>query len=188
MIKPFIVCFLLPCLAVAQGDSLVSRVKYFNTFVSGILIGSEADAEREITASFNTVHGVKFKTGVKAGIGVGLDTYYNLKVFPFTLSFTIDQERKKEALFVQLNSGYSLVRSANELESATPYEKGGFTVNPMIGYRIMIENYRIYWQVGYKFQKAEVGYRYDDWAGNSQVFSRHYELNRFVLQLGFGFQ
>ncbi len=154
------------------------------------MIGSQEDVdEKEFTVSVSTVHGIKFKSGLKLGLGVGLDTYYDLKVLPLMASMSVDQERKRLGLFAQLNCGYSFVRytKPNE-ELGDLFEKGGFTFNPMIGYRLKVEDFKIYWQVGYKYQVAEVGYDYTDWGGNPQRTSRNYEFNRFVIQLGFGFR
>lgn len=154
------------------------------------MVGSSESAdEKEFTLSVTTIHGVKFSSGVKLGLGVGLDTYYDLKVFPLIASVSFDQERKRQGLFAQLNSGYSWVEYTKENEEFGEfYETGGFTINPMIGYRITVEDFRIYWQAGYKYQVAEVGYEYMDWGGNMQRNSRNYEFNRFVIQLGFGFR
>jgi hypothetical protein len=73
------------------------------------------------------------------------------------------------------------------LEEADIRETGGFTVNPMIGYRIGVDRIRIYIQAGYKYQVADLDYEYPDWWGYSQS-SKHYEFNRFVIQLGFGLE
>jgi len=189
-ISAFFWCCFLPGMALAQGDSLQSKLKYYNSFVSGVMIGSSKDEEeREFTVSFTTLHGIKFKSGLKLGLGIGLDTYYDLKVFPLIASVSFDREGNRHGLFVQLNSGYSVVRYTERNEEfGNLYEEGGFTINPIIGYRIMVEAFRIYWQAGYKHQVAEVGYEYRDWRGSLQRNSRHYELNRFVIQLGFGFR
>jgi hypothetical protein len=189
-ISAFFWCWFLSGITLAQSDSLQSKIKYYNSFVSGVLIGSAEDAdEKEFSLSFTSIHGIKFKSGLKLGLGVGLDTYYDLKVVPFITSVSFDQERKRNGLFIQLNSGYSIVRyTKNNEEFGDLYEKGGFTMNPMIGYRIKVEDFRIYWQAGYKYQVAEVGYEYLDWGGNTQRDSRNYEFNRFVIQLGFGFR
>jgi hypothetical protein len=83
-------------------------MKYYNSFVSGLMIGSSEDAdEKEFSVSFVTIHGIKFNSGVKVGIGVGIDTYYDLKVFPIVASITFDPEFRQQGFFVQLNSGYS---------------------------------------------------------------------------------
>lgn len=154
------------------------------------MIGSSEDAdEKDFTLSVTTIHGIKFNSGMKVGIGVGLDTYYDLKVFPIIASITLDQELKKHGIFVQLNGGYSFARyiDRQEIEEIDTDAKGGFTINPMIGYRIIVEKTRIYLQGGYKYQVAEINYDYPDWWGFSQT-SKHYELNRFVIQLGFGLE
>ena len=183
----FILCCFLPGLLFGQPDSLSKKVEYYTSFVSGVMIGSSESAdEKEFSASVLTIHGMKFNSGLKVGLGVGFDTYYDLKVYPLIASVTFDQEQRRHGLFIQLNSGYSIVHYTKDTEGLTDfYDKGGFMINPLIGYRIKIENIRIYWQTGYKYQVAEVGYSYPDWSGTQQS-SRHYELNRFVLQLGVG--
>jgi opacity protein-like surface antigen len=182
---------LIPGIAIAQNDSIQGKVKYYNSFVSGVMIGSSEDAdEKEFSVSFLTIHGIKFNSGIKVGVGVGLDTYYDLKVFPIIASITFDQELKKHGLFVQLNGGYSFVRYTKDhqsIEETEINERGGFTINPMVGYRISAENMRIYLLAGYKYQVAELHYKYPDWWGSSQS-SKQYEFNRFVIQLGFGLE
>lgn len=184
-------CCLFPGIAIAQSDSIQRKVKYYNSFVSGVMIGSSEDAdEKEFSVSFITIHGIKFNSGLKVGIGVGLDTYYDLKVFPIIASITLDQGLKKHGLFIQFNGGYSFVRYTKDhllIEEIEINERGGFTINPMVGYRISVENMRICLQAGYKYQVAELHYDYPDWWGSYQS-SKHYELNRFVIQLGFGLE
>jgi opacity protein-like surface antigen len=181
---------LCPGIALSQVDSLHQKIKYYNSFVSGVMIGSsEDDDEKNISVSFITIHGVKFNRGVKVGVGAGLDTYYDLKAFPIVCSVTFDQERKKQGLFLQLNTGYSFARYTREpeFEEIEVDAEGGFTINPMVGYRLTVENARIYLQAGYKYQEAQLFYKYPDWWGSTRA-SKDYELNRFVIQLGFGFE
>ncbi|HEU5291839.1 MAG TPA: hypothetical protein VFU05_14415 [Cyclobacteriaceae bacterium] len=182
---------LVPGIAIAQTDSLQKKIKYYNSFVSGIMTGSSEDADaKEFSVSFTTVHGVKFSPGIKAGIGVGIDTYYDLKVFPILLSVTIDEEKRKHGFFVQVNGGYSFARYTEreqDFEEIDVHAQGGFMINPMIGYRMIIENKRIYVLAGYKYQVASLNYDYPEWWGFAES-SKEYELNRFVIQLGFGLE
>ena len=190
MYKIIVWLFLFPGIAIAQVDSVQKKIKYFNSFVSGVMIGSSEDEdEKEFSVSFATIHGIKFKNGVKVGIGAGMDTYYGLKVFPLLASVAVDLETKKHGLFLQFNSGYSFVRYTREpeIEEIQIDETGGLMINPMIGYRMVVENMRIYVLAGYKYQKAELQYNYPEWWGVSQS-SKQYELNRFVIQLGFGLE
>lgn len=182
--------FLFPGIAMAQADSVNTKIKYCYSIVSGVMIGSNEDEEeKEFSVSFTTIHGIKFKNGVKVGIGAGMDTYYGLKAFPLLGSVAVDLETKKHGLFLQLNSGYSFVRYTREpeIEQIQIGETGGLMINPMIGYRMVVENMRIYLLAGYKYQEAELQYKYPDWWGVSQS-SKQYELNRFVIQLGFGLE
>src|SRR5688572_4233405 len=102
MFKIIVWLFLFPGIAMAQVDSLQKKIKYYNSFVSGVMIGaSEDEDEKEFSVSFATIHGIKFINGIKIGIGAGVDTYYGLKVFPLLASLTIDPEHKKHGLFFQ---------------------------------------------------------------------------------------
>src|SRR5688572_3967902 len=154
------------------------------------MIGSSEDDEgKDFSVSFITIHGIKFNSGLKIGVGVGLDTYYDLKAYPILASITLDQVLEKHGFILQLNGGYSFVRYTRDpqFEEIDIDEEGGLMINPMFGYRLKVENMRIYVLAGYKYQVAELYYKYPDWWGSSES-SKHYELNRFVIQLGFGLE
>jgi hypothetical protein len=56
----------------------------------------------------------------------------------------------------------------------------------MVGFRIGNDVLRVYIQAGYKYQHALVNVEYQQWWGWLYSYSREYDFNRFVVQLGFG--
>lgn len=175
---------------IAQQDSVRQRVSYYNSFVAGTLIGcGECANGKDFTFSFLTLHGVKFPAGVKVALGAGMDVYNDWRLFPLVGSITIDRELRDNAVYVQLNSGYSWGRYIYPLENEINLQQtGGFVVNPMIGYRVGRGKSRIYIQAGYKFQYANVSYTPAWWWGPPPTITREYDLSRVVVQMGFGFR
>lgn len=177
--------------ALAQNDSLKIKPVYYASFVNGVMIGcGTCNNGKDFTYSVLTLHGIKFPSGIKIGIGVGMDVYSDWRLFPLVAGITFDQEHKKNALYFHVNTGHSWGRYLPENYGWWGSElaaQGGFTCNPMLGYRIGKDNMRIYIQAGYKLQLAYTTNRYaGGWGGNEM--KRDYELNRFVVQFGFGFR
>ena len=180
----FILCSLV---VYPQADSL-KKSRYFNTFFSGALIGcGDCNSGKDFTLSFVTMHGIKFPTGIKLSAGAGLDVYSDWRLIPILIGFTIDKEQKPNGLFLHFNSGYSFGRylNLNPYEQGELMQEGGFTINPMIGYRIGAEKIRLYVQIGYKYQHAYYRLDYANF-GYPYSYSRESNLNRFVVQMGFG--
>ncbi len=172
-------------LAVAQTDSLKQQGKYFNTFLSGALVGcGNCTSGKDFTLSFVTMHGLEFRSGIKLALGLGIDTYYDWRLFPVLIGVTFDKEEKPNAVFFHVNAGHSFGRYllARPFEEDYLKSHGGFTINPMLGYRIGNDKIRLYVQAGYKFQKASFIIDYS----NNFYYSRDYEMGRFIVQMGFG--
>lgn len=172
--------------AFAQTDSLTRKRNYFNSFFSGTLMGcGECNSGKDFTFSFITQHGVKFKSGIKLSGGTGLDVYDNWRIFPLVAGFTFDKEKRTNGLYFHVNTGYAFGHylKVSPWETGEEIHKGGFTINPMLGYRIGNEKLRVYVQAGYKYQDASFSIDYTDFGYG---YSRDYNLKRFVLQMGFG--
>jgi len=170
----------------AQTDSSkVQKLSYYNSFVSGVLIGCGSCNEgKDFTFSFLTQHGVAVTPWLKIAGGIGMDTYSNWRMFPLVFGITIDPGKLKRAPYVQATAGHAWGRYLMKeyYWSDRTQEDGGFTASLMAGYRMNVENASLYIQAGYKHQLA--------YLKNSNEFSsafREYELNRFVIQFGFGF-
>ncbi len=171
----------------AQRDSTKLTPHYFNTFLSGALLGcGDCINGKDLSFSFVTLHGIAFTSGIKLSAGAGVDVYSNWQMLPLLLGFTVDREQRFNAVYFHLNSGYSYGRYlALDPNTITGFsQKGGFTINPMIGYRIGKERIRLYIQAGYKYQQASTSFSGSGWGYS---YNREYDLNRFLVQLGFGF-
>ncbi len=184
-------CLLMLIVNSASGhaDSIKRNVSYYNAFVTGTLIGcGECANGKDFTFSFLTLHGIKLHSGLKFAVGTGMDVYDDWRLFPLVGSITIDRELRNNAVYVQLNSGYSWGRYTHPLENEINLRQtGGFVVNPMIGYRVGKGKSRIYLQAGYKLQYAKVNYTPAWWWGPPPTVTREYDLSRVVVQMGFGF-
>lgn len=191
----FLVFLFLTCEAVAQTDSLKhdgQKIRYWNNFLFGGLTG-----DHKTDFSFATTHGIRLGR-MAVGLGIGLDAYGDWKVFPMFASASFDFARiKNNALFVQMNGGYGRANYTAERRDGGPAIEngGGKMLNPMLGYRIKADRFRIYIAMGYKFQRNKYTYHYDyntaliDFAPGayqSPRYSVQEDMQRFVVQMGFG--
>lgn len=193
----FLLFFLLTCQAVAQTDSVGHagrKIRYWNNFLLGGLRGDH----KEVFFSLATTHGVRLGR-LAAGLGAGLDAYGDWKVIPMFASASFDFARiKNDALFIQMNGGYGRAIYTGEDRIGVPVgvENGGGTMlNPMLGYRIKADRFRIYIAMGYKFQRNKYTYGYNYNPTSSFALYGPYEypkytvqedMQRFVVQMGFG--
>jgi len=173
----------------AQTDSLVvSDKRYFNQFTTGALIGcGYCPRGKDFTLSVMTMHGARLTPTVKVGLGVGMDVYNDWRLFPLMAGIIFDREQRNNSFFLQINAGYAWGRFlAPEPWWASDFkERGGFTFNPMFGFRIGKDKLRIQIQTGYKYQAARTTLEnISAWGGNTT--KREYDLNRFIFKLGFG--
>ncbi|HEY5745803.1 MAG TPA: hypothetical protein VIU12_06990 [Chryseolinea sp.] len=189
----FFLFLLVTCQAVAQTDSVDHagrKIRYWNNFLLGGLVGDH----KETFFSFATTHGVRLGR-LAVGLGTGLDAYGDWKVIPMFASASFDFARiKNDALFIQMNGGYGRALYTGEDRVGVPSgveNGGGKMLNPMLGYRIKADRFRIYIAMGYKFQRNKYSYDYNNpiWSFAPAEFPRYTvqeDMQRFVLQMGFG--
>jgi hypothetical protein len=181
-----ILIFATTLLAHAQSDS-TKRVKYFNQFTAGGLMGKSGQGTG---VTLSTIHGIRIKR-LSVGAGLAFDSYRNWNVVPIFGSISFDVANiKTNSLFLQLNIGYSF---ANRIDLEGPglpsyKEYGSQMINPMIGYRINAKKYRLYVQAGHKFQVVHYGYDPQPaWSSFwAPIVSVDEKLSRFVMAIGFG--
>ena len=189
--------------AQGQSDSIRSDSKgtgYFSYFGSGALLGKDGNG---VTSSFSTIHGIRLNS-VAIGLGIGYDDFnrtdlsnpngYNFymrwKSVPLFLSLSADWGRiRNNALFFQLNGGYSFIRPMKRDEfNIVENSRGGVMINPSLGYRIHAGKHRIYLGGGYKVQWHR--YRYNPfpwiWGPPAPHISVKETLQRMEIRVGFG--
>lgn len=176
--------------ALAQHDSsFVSKKKvtYYNTFLAGGLLG---DSGKGSGVTFSTTHGVRINR-FSFGAGAGFDSYFDWKTVPVFGTVEVDFARfKRNALFIQINGGYAEATRTNREEWIADYkEYGGPMMSYMLGYKIRAEKFSLYVLAGQKFQEATFSYNAEPWSNSipPPSFEVEEEMNRLVVQLGFGF-
>lgn len=177
--------FSIPVLSIAQQpDTLKERqLRYFNSFNAGALLSG---SDKGFTGSLSTVHGVCIRK-FRIGLGIGLEGYDNWRVMPFFGSVSFDFATvRKNAFYVQLNTGHALGWRRQGVQWATEVdERGGWMFNPMIGYRIRDNKYSFFIAAGHRLQRTTYAYTFSLW-DNWHRYTLDEEMNRFFIQLGFG--
>ncbi len=165
-----------------------------------MLVGcNECGRGKEITFSAATVHGIKFAKRGRAGAGLGYDSYYGWSTVPVFGSVSWDLFARKNAFFLQFNYGGILKTWKYTWYDEYGYQRseGKRMVNPMVGYRIRYHDASIALMAGYKFQKIESYYQYENyiWDPNTQKTlmepigsSEKRSLNRFMISLAVGWK
>jgi hypothetical protein len=178
------------CQLFAQTDSLSvpkNRIRYYNTFLIGGLLGQ---SEQGTGASFSMIHGIRVNR-LSLGGGIAFDAYRDWKTVPLFGSVNFDFARlKKSAFFIQMNGGYAKAWDVKKDNFEPVYDElsGKGMLNSMIGYRLSLHHYSIHISAGHKFQRIEYSYNATPWSSvpGSNTFVEE-DMNRIVIQLGFGF-
>lgn len=179
--------------AFGQRDSLVTkrpRLTYSNSFMIGGLFGKDG-ADNTFTSNMN--HGIRYGR-LATGLGIGYDSYTDWRSMPVYGYAAVDFAKiKHNTFFLYVSGGYSKLWYGPESEDGAPsytVENGG-NFNSMLGCRIEANQYRIYIATGYKFQRLDYSFSSQYWWDSTRpapVTSVEMELNRFVIQLGFGWK
>ena len=139
--------------------------------------------------TLSTTHGIRTNR-FSVGAGFGFDSYFDWKTVPVFGTIEFDFAKiKRNAFFLQFNAGYADARRINREEWITDYkEYGGEMVSMMVGYKIRAEKFSMYVLAGHKFQEANFSYNPQPWSSFSSPpnYSVEENMNRFVVQLGFG--
>jgi hypothetical protein len=172
--------------AQVDGVPLKRKVIYYNNFLAGGLLG-ESGKGSGLTISMT--HGIRINW-LTLGAGVGYDSYFDWKTVPVYGTIEADFAKiKRNAFFLQFNAGYADARRINREEWVTDYrEYGGEMVSFMLGYKIRAEKFSLYVLAGHKFQEANYSYNPQPWSSFAYppIYSVEENMNRFVVQLGFG--
>jgi hypothetical protein len=139
---------------------------YFFSLNVGSLFGCGDCVEAAgVSSTFSAVNGVAIKK-LRAGIGLGFDSYYGWNVIPLTgmLSLDLWGTRNTNALFLQLNYGQSKVWAVDAFERyGFERAKGGRMIAPLVGYRIKYHDVNITILAGVKWQRVTSHYSYPSW-------------------------
>lgn len=180
--------FYIPSVVFAQTDSAAApSFKYYNSFLSGGLIGKD---DYGTTLSLSINHGVRLHK-VGFALGAGYDQYLQWKSLPVFAKASYDLfTLKSNAFFVELNGGYAWTKRLVSDNDALNYSNGGgIILNPMVGYRINAGKFSLYLTGGYKYQRNryEESPRWWIWGyPGASKSSVQQDMSRLCLQLGIG--
>lgn len=181
-------------------DSLsVKKTEYYFQFQSGMLIGCSSCSDgKQITYSGSTTHGIKIGRKLRAGVGVGLDSYFEWNTMPVFGNVSWDIVGKKNALFAEVNYGAALAawRTLNFQEYGFQYSKAGQVYSYSLGYRMKYDKMRISMGVGRKTQFITSHYKYPTFywnnnryvEGDSSSKTIKNEMNRLMVYLAIGWK
>jgi hypothetical protein len=179
------------------------RTVYFFNFQFGHLFGEKTeDVVREVTFSTSTLHGVTIGRKLRAGIGMGLDVYYDWTAMPIfgSISWDLVGTQNTHALFLQLNYGWPL--SVWHTGSRWDYNQseklsGGRMFSPQLGYRINYRDIRLSLALGAKLQTFTTVYESPSFfflpdgtmvEGSPNRTIVDQTLRRFMINVSFGWR
>ncbi len=162
------------------------KVIYYNNFLAGGLMG---DSGKGSGLTLSTTHGIRTNR-FSVGAGLGFDSYFDWKTVPVFGTIEFDFAKiKRNAFFLQFNAGYADAKRINREEWVTEYrEYGGEMISYMLGYKMRAEKFSLYVLAGHKFQEANYSYNSQPWSSfyPPPTYAVEENMNRFVVQLGFG--
>jgi hypothetical protein len=172
-------------------------ISYFFNVQSGPLVGcTDCKKVKNYSFSASTIHGLKIGEKLRAGVGLGFDTYRDWRVLPFFGSVSWDLFGKKNKVFTQLNYGWA--RAWNPYVEMFGYNavKGGQSFAAMMGYRIAYGDMRIALLAGWKSQITTMSHEqpYYSWLMANTVYESSFRqttksnLNRIAISLSVGWK
>jgi hypothetical protein len=184
-----------------QGDQAQSserKIAYFFSLQSGTLIGCGDCADTNGVASTSAItNGVTIEKKLRAGAGLGFDSYGNWKILPVyaLLGYDLVGNKNKNAFFVQLQYGFSKAWLAQSYQGYS-FQKaeGGRIFAPNIGYRINHHGLNVSFAVGAKLQRVFTYYTYPtvSWVngeyrpGTNETVVKQ-DMSRLMLTMAVGF-
>jgi len=185
---------------VHSSTTLVSRKpEYFFNFQTGPLIGcGDCENGKDISFTTSIVNGITIEKKIRAGLGIGLDSYVGWKTMPLfgALSWDLFGSKNRNAFFLQLNYGLAKawIQKSNQGYGFDKAE-GGRMICPQIGYRVKYHDLRISVSMGVKMQRTYSYYKYPNWIlvnGEYQqsIYSTtiKQDLNRLMFTMAVGWK
>lgn len=180
------------CQSVVADSTQKKTSNYFFVIQTGALLGDK------VTFSSSTIHGIKLGKRLRAGAGVGFNSYEDAQVLPLFGSMSLDLFGKKNTVFVQMDYGWAPWAWSPGVKDNYGFDKtrGGETFSAMIGYRINYGDVRLALMAGYKHQEISMRYTYPvyyyatwnyyPYSTNSQEIEE--TMNRFAISLSVGWR
>jgi len=122
--------------------------------------------------TFHIINGFRLKPSFQPGIGVGIDNYPTITVFPIYLSLKGDLIAGKVTHFYQIDIGSGFGRDRKNDFRQYDQVKAGIMFHPSVG--LQLNTYKkasYYLAIGYKLQKAKLeNTRFDVFTSTERTF------------------
>jgi hypothetical protein len=149
--------------AVESAD-VNKRISYFFSLQSGTLIGCRHCGEASgVSSTSSVINGITINKKIRAGIGLGFDSYTGWKTLPAYISLGYDLlgDKNRNAFFVQFNYGLSKAWLLTAFKGYSfERSEGGRMFAPQVGYRIKYHDLNLSFSLGAKFQRVFAYYAY----------------------------
>ena len=165
---------------------------YFGMVDFGALVQNGGYYDYGSGVSFTVVNGYAFTPHIRAGLGIGLESYgyNNVNTAPLFLNVSGLINKKRWSPYYFLNTGASAawIDDSNNDRGTSHDTKGGLMIHPGVGYLYHMGRKAISFAVGYKVQKVQLRYSWDDWGtGNLVEIDERRTLRRLSLTMGIHF-
>lgn len=176
---------------VKPGDTIpafYTKPGFMHMTEVGLIAGNNENVESN-AFSISTVNGYRFNKFYGVGVGLGIDSYERITMMPVFLSLRGNLKKTKVTPIYYLNVGYS---AAWEHDDATgvnyEYVRGGWMVQPGLGYMFAFRAMALYFNVGYKIQQSSLSYAYEGgWTITPIEIQEERTMKRITLGLGIAF-
>jgi hypothetical protein len=154
---------------------------------AGLIAGNNDNGEGT-AYSISTVNGYRFNPYFGVGLGIGIDGYNRITMMPIFLSFRGNLKKSNVTPFYFLNAGYSAAWENDNLEWIEyDYVRGGFMLQPGLGYMFAFKNMAMYFNLGYKIQQSEIAYNFQNgWATPTEIQEER-TRKRLTMSIGIAF-
>ncbi len=184
-----------------RRDEIVlgDRHFYFLSLQTGSLIGCKDCSDgKGVSSTVSFLNGVILGEKFRAGVGVGFDSYMGWQTAPAfaSVSWDIFGNRNRDALFIQLNYGFSKAWRQKSFEGyGFKNAEAGRMFSPQIGYRIKYHDLKLSLAVGAKLQRVFTFYEYPTWnwvAGEYQPGKSYstvkQDMSRLMITIAVGWR
>jgi len=155
---------------------IVVKTGYYGNISSGILGGSD------ISANLTIVNGYKISEHWAAGVGFGVESFYNRFYLPVFFEGKYNLLKKSSTPFINLGFGYDFPFQF------TDNSRGGVFGQGLLGFQHQLgEHFGIITGIGFRYGRLEVE-NWNWWGGGDGSVKTIYEINRFDLRFGFIFR
>ncbi|MEM6846083.1 MAG: hypothetical protein AAF632_27985 [Bacteroidota bacterium] len=159
---------------------------FFHLAELGLQVGDN-DSEANATLSIHTVNGYAFSPYLMTGLGVGLDQFGSVSTVPLYASVRGSIVNRKASPIYYGSIGRSWAWPTDDV-SGIDYEKtrGGLYLHAGLGYQINLKQSAFTFTGGYKIQKIDFVYNFQDWQGESRIEEKR-TIRRLVISFGYTF-